>query len=94
MNATEREARNLLGDELAKWEAKSYRELVAEIGAPTHSVVVSPSGVRFGLEIGVHWDGFRGGPVRVLGAVDHGGLSAISPWNADFIKEDDGSGVD
>lgn len=93
VSAEEREARELLHVELQTWRVRPHRELVAFIGTENHWEKSGSNGRRFGLEVVVVWDGSHGGPVRVIGSVDDGGLRAWAPWTETFVKAPDGSFV-
>jgi hypothetical protein len=93
MNQVEREARDILHAEAAAWRLRPYRELVGLIGAENHWERLGADGQRFGLEVVVHWDDKKGGPVRVIGMVDDGGPRSLMPWTEDFIKAPDESFV-
>jgi hypothetical protein len=101
------EARRVLGDEVRRLRALSYGELSARIASRPrpHGVrfadapevetreVAAESGTTYQLENQVVWDDQAGGDVRVLVAVDDGGLSAFKPLTDDFILAPDGSFV-
>ncbi len=52
--------------------------------------VVGASGATYQIEIQYFWDGSPKRSVRVLGAVDDGGLRALMPLAGDFIKAPNG----
>lgn len=86
-----REARELLAFELSNWRRKSYSELSARIGTgPVVADVAGKSGASYQIEIEFHWDGKPNGDIRVLGAIDDGGLRAFAPLTDDFIMAPDG----
>jgi hypothetical protein len=51
------------------------------------------SGAQYQLEITFHWDGPKGGDIRVIGSIDDGGWRAFLPLTRSFIKSADGSFV-
>ena len=99
----------MLADEAERLRGLSYTELSGRIPAhPRHVLgiirvleepevesceVTAESGTTYQLESQVIWDGKTGGDIRVLVAVDDGGLSAYSPLTDDFILAPDGSFV-
>lgn len=54
---------------------------------------VTRAAPAYQLESEVLWDGNAGGDIRVLVAVDGGGVSAFKPLTGDFILAPDGSFV-
>lgn len=94
MSGNEREARELLRDELARWRRRRHDELAARIDAePATGELTGPSGTAYGFEIQVVWDAAPGGNLRVLASIDGGGLRALRPWCDDFILAPDGTFV-
>jgi hypothetical protein len=87
------EAKALLHDCLQSYRPRSYDDLVLLLGEPRTTVVRGASGTEYQLEIEVFWDHRPGGAVRVLGAVDDGGLRAFKPLLEDFILAPDGNEV-
>ena len=86
------EAIALLEQELARFRAEPYAELVGRTTTgPVDLTRTAPSGRTYQVEIQVVWDGRPGGNIRVLGAVDDGGWRAFMPLTRDFIKAPDGS---
>ena len=68
------EALEILRGGLERYRDMSYDVLVNMIDAePVTMEETGRSGQRYQLEIQVVWDAGRGGPVRVLGAIDDGG---------------------
>ena len=88
------EARLLLGERLATYRAKSYEQLRELIhrGGETFEVR-GPSGSPYQVEICAVWDDKAGGEVRVIGAIDDGGIRAFAPLTDSFIMTPDGSFV-
>ena len=88
------EARELLALELNNWRRKAYSELSTQLGAgPFVAEVSGKSGASYQIEIECHWDGKPNGDIRVLGAIDDGGLRAFAPLTDDFIMTPDGKFV-
>ena len=85
------EAKSLLTEELAKYRARSYADLVAIIGEAERAQVTGPSGKWYQVEVNALWDARVGGDVRVVASIDDGGLRAIVPLSDDFIKATDGT---
>jgi hypothetical protein len=104
----EREAREILDREIAALRRQPYEELRARIprvrrrilfvqlmegsGSETHEVT-GASGVVYQVESQVFWDGTPEDDIRVMVAIDDGGLSAVKPITDDFIVAPDGSFV-
>ena len=81
------EARTLLTRRLAEYRLQTYSELAGLVGADAeHIEVTSESGVTYQLDVTVSWYDRAHGDVRVLGAVDDGGLRAFLPLTESFIK--------
>jgi hypothetical protein len=85
------EARKLLQEQLDSSCRLPYAALAARIGTEEHLEVVGPSGVLYQIEILIVWDSIPGGNVRVIGAVDDGGLRAFIPLCAAFLMAPDGT---
>jgi hypothetical protein len=86
------EARNLIEGKLAVFREKQYSDLVEMIdGAPITGEITVPSGTLYQYEIEVFWDGRPDRNVRVMGAIDDGGVRAYCPLCASFIKAPDNS---
>lgn len=85
------EAREILADHMARYRAMSHGELAALIGDVLVHEATGASGASYTLEFDILWDHEPGGHIRVVGAVDDGGLrSAFSPLTDDFILTPDG----
>lgn len=75
-----REARELLAKELEGWRQRPYTELALfVVGDPVTGEVQSEAGNSYQYEIQFMWDGKPGGDIRVLGAIDDGGVRAFPP---------------
>ncbi|WP_342349826.1 hypothetical protein [uncultured Nitrospira sp.] len=86
-----REARELLSKELKEWRQRTYAELASFVdGDPVTGGVQSEAGNRYQYEIQVIWDEKPGGNIRVLGAIDDGGVHAFFPLTDDFILAPNG----
>jgi len=86
------EAKVLLANELDGWRQRPYVDLVPLVGGePVTGEVQGREGDRYQYEIQVLWDSSPGGDIRVLGAIDDGGIRAIVPLTGDFIMAPDGS---
>jgi hypothetical protein len=86
-----REAREFLAKELEGWRQRPYAELASFVdGDPVTGEVQSGAGNRYQYEIQVIWDGKPGGDIRVLGAIDDGGVHAFFPLTDDFIVATNG----
>ena len=80
------EATKIVRQELMKYRRRPYVELcrLAETRLPT-VVIKGESGTEYQVVIQVHWDGKRGGDIRVIGLIDDGGWRAFVPLAEDFI---------
>ena len=85
-----KEARALLAAKLAEYRRLGYAALVDKIGDDECPEVTGPSGVAYQVEIQFLWDDKPNGAVRVMGAIDDGGLRALMPLCDDFIIAPDG----
>ncbi len=79
------EARALLQNHLQAYRRRAYCELVALLGHPQVAELRGASGVKYQVEVEVHWDHRPGGAIRVLGSIDDGGWRAFKPLCDDFI---------
>ncbi len=84
------EASQLLVTELQRYRARSYEELLRLITQVDDYWVVGPSGTRYGVEVQAFWDSGRPGNLRVLAAIDGGGISHLRPLCRDFIVSPNG----
>jgi hypothetical protein len=88
------EALSILRGSLSGYRSRSFSELKEFIGKGPEAVqLVGDSGTRYSLEFEAFWDGSKGGPIRVSGAIDDGGLSSFVPVVEDFIMAPDGTFV-
>lgn len=89
-----REAAALLETELESWRQLPYADLADLIGRESATREVGGGTKdRYQLVIEVFWDAKPGGALRVLGAIDDGGLRAFVPLTDSFIMAPDGSFV-
>jgi hypothetical protein len=88
MNKTE--ALALLEAHLSSWRSRPYSELASLIGSQACSELVGASGAAYQVEVEAFWDAASGGNIRVLAAIDDGGVKALKPLTADFIMAPDG----
>jgi len=79
------EALQLLEAKLDEYRRLSHAEATAKIGSEDVVEVTGPSGTTYQIEVQLVWDGRPHGDVRVLGAVDDGGLRAFMPLTADVL---------
>jgi hypothetical protein len=76
---------------MARYRERTHAELAAAIGQPDIAEVRGVSGISYQIEIQVLWDDRKRRNLRVLGAIDDGGLRALRPLSEDFIMAPDGS---
>lgn len=80
-----------LADEwLHRLRSQSYAQLARQVDQTPFTTTVARGGATFQVEVTHYWDGEPGGDVRVVIAVDDGGLQVLMPRTADFIKAPDG----
>jgi hypothetical protein len=79
------EALSILNSKLDQYRQMSYAELSAMVGGEECQEAVGPSGVEYQIEIQVMWDHRPNGDIRVLGAIDDGGLRAFVPLSSDLL---------
>jgi hypothetical protein len=83
------EALGLLNAKLDDYRQMTYSELISKIGTNQVVEVGGPSGTEYQIEIQVMWDHKPNGDIRILGAVDDGGLRAFMPLCSDLIVRPD-----
>jgi hypothetical protein len=88
------EALSLLDAHLEQYYKLSYAELAAKIGHEEFAEVVGRSGAAYQIEIQVCWDHKPNGDIRVLGAIDDGGLRAFMPLSSDLLVRPDDHDLD
>lgn len=81
-----KEATTVVREELMKYRRTPYVELrrLVDTRLPT-LVIKGASGAEYQVVIQVHWEGKRGGDIRIVGLVDDGGWRAFVPLSEDFI---------
>jgi hypothetical protein len=81
------EALHLLLDQLERFRAQSYDQLVNAIGCDYHIEITGDSGERYQVEIDARWDSRAGGDVRVIGSIDDWGWNSVVPFSLSFLKK-------
>ena len=81
------EAEGVMQSALARYRAMTYSELAKHIGSRETKTVPGESGRPYQVQIQIEWDAKPRGDIRVLGAVDDGGLRSFIPVTTDFIVE-------
>lgn len=87
------EAQAILTERLAQYRTYPYERLAALVGSCETAEVMGAGGAPYQLEFEFFWDDQAAGDVRVVGAIDGGGISAFRPLSDDFIKAPDGKFV-
>ncbi len=85
------EALAVVREELNRWRRLSWSALRRRVGFSETKEIQGDSGVLYQVEIQVFWDDEPEGVIRVLGAVDDGGLGAFLPLTDDFLLSPDGT---
>ncbi|MFZ3089907.1 MAG: hypothetical protein WA240_04700 [Nitrospirota bacterium] len=80
-----KEAKTILAKELGGYRKRLYKELLYLLKTQDVREVNGPSGKTYQLEFQAVWDDCEGGNLRVIGAIDDGGLRAFIPMTDDFI---------
>jgi hypothetical protein len=88
------EARRVLSERLACYRHLSYSDLVGRIGTVECEEIANSSQRLWQLEFQFFWDNKPNGDVRVMGAIDDGGIRAFVPVTDSFIKAPNGEFVD
>ena len=83
------EALGLLKAKLDEYLQMPYAELASTVGTNQVVEVGGPSGAEYQIEIQVLWDHKPNGDIRVMGAIDDGGLRAFMPLSSDLIVKPD-----
>jgi Ser/Thr protein kinase RdoA (MazF antagonist) len=76
------EALALLNEHLDLAERVGYAALAARAGQEDHLQLRAASGADYQLELSFLWEAGPGGPVRILGSIDDGGLRAFVPLSS------------
>jgi hypothetical protein len=84
------EAREILRQQIAAYERRTYADLVGLIGKTFVGEVTGSSGTRYQIELEALWDSKPNGDLRIIGCIDDGGLRAFFPVTDDFIISPDG----
>lgn len=87
------EARRVLDQWLARLRAVPYQELAARVGSVSNDEIARDSERSWQVEVEVLWDDKPDGDVRVMVAIDDGGLRAFVPLTGEFIKSPSGQFV-
>ena len=87
-------ARRILRRELAAYQSRSYDELALLIGQTCSEDIEEPDGTMWQVRIEFLWDDEPNGHIRVLGAIDDGGIRALLPLTDSFIVNARGEMVD
>jgi hypothetical protein len=88
-----KEAKNILKEELKKFRSTSYTALRNRLGEIDSIEIKGQSGAKYQIEIQIIWDGDQDSNIRVIGSIDDGGLRAFFPLTESFIMAPDGSFV-
>jgi hypothetical protein len=84
----EREARQVLQAELARYGGLPYPALMPLVGTSEHVTRVGSSGSEYQIEIEVRWDTEPQEAIRVMGAIDDGqGFRSFIPLSEDILIE-------
>jgi len=84
------EATAIVRQELTKYRSRPYIELCRLVDTRLPSLAVKgASGAEYQVMIQIHWDGRRGGDIRVIGLIDDGGWRAFIPLSEGFITGPD-----
>lgn len=85
------EAKAILLSESTKYRATSYDDLKGLLGSQDRYEVNGPSGIVCQLEIQAVWDDKPNDILRVIAAIDDGGIRAYMPMIEDFLIAPDGT---
>jgi len=80
----------LLAGRLAHYRGYRYEQLAALVGSCQVEELRGPDGTLYQLEFEIFWDDKPAGDVRVIGGIDGGDVSALTPLTDDFIMAPDG----
>jgi hypothetical protein len=84
------DAKALLAGRLAHYRAYRYEQLTALVGSCQVEELRGADGSLYQLEFEFLWDDKPAGDVRVIGGIDGGGVSALTPLTDSFIMAADG----
>lgn len=81
------EAQAILDERLAVYGARAFVDLVplAKASVVETCEVLGSNGTVYQVEVQFVWDGQAGGPIRVLGAIDDGGIRAFFPMGRSIV---------
>lgn len=80
------DATTVVRQELMKYRRMPYIELCSLVDTRLPTLVIKgASGAEYQVVIRVHWEGKRGGDIRIVGLIDDGGWRAFVPLSEDFI---------
>ena len=80
----------LLAGRLAHYREYRYEQLATLVGSCQNAELTGADGTVYQLEFEFFWDDKPAGDVRVIGGIDGGGISALTPLTDDFIMAPDG----
>ncbi len=85
-------ARELLNAEIVRLKRLTWAEFAAKIKDVEVKEVKGPDGKLYCIEIEIFWDDPRrpGANIRILAAIDDGGIRALAPMTDSFILAPDG----
>ena len=78
---------------MASYRARPYADLIRLLDRTTHIDMDGASGTKYQIDIEIVWDGAPNGDLRVMGAIDDGGVRANLPLTHSFILRPDGTFV-
>ncbi len=88
------EPTTILHAEMQKYRHRSFESLQSLLTELEAYELVAPSGVSYQVEVQAFWDDQPNAHLRVMGAIDDGGLlSAFKPLCEDFIMSPNGKFV-
>ena len=85
------EAKAILEDELRRYRARSYSELVELLDEEYRAEMRGPSGATYQVEVQLFWDDQPNGELRVMGSIDDGGWRAFIPLTDGFVLAPNGT---
>jgi hypothetical protein len=89
----DQEARRALHEILNRYRLRTYAELAMLVGNQETFEVPGESGANYQIEIQAVWEDKTRKIIRVLGAIDDGGVRAFMPVSDDFLITPDGEFV-
>ncbi len=86
------EENKILEEQIVILRNKSYKELCTYLNRKNNVIdAIGDSGKKFNVEINVFFDSKSSKNIRVIVAVDDGGLRSVIPRSSDFIMSPDGN---